>query len=194
MEKKLTLIALFAALTTVLFVLPSTMLSVGVPISATSLGIMLCGTVLGSRAGGLAALLFVVLVALGVPSMFGAVSGLGLFAGPRAGFLLGFPVAAFVIGLIVEKWRAPIFLTAFAASALGGIVMLYAIGIPVMGVMLGAEKAAGLVKDVPLYTTLPLPLALSALYVPGDLIKCVICALLTQTIARMRPNALLSRA
>lgn len=194
MERKLTLIALFAALTTVLFVLPSTMLSVGVPISATSLGIMLCGTVLGSRAGALAAALFVVLVALGVPSMFGAVSGWGLFAGPRAGFLLGFPVAAFVTGLVVEKWQAPIGLTAFVGAVLGGIVVLYLIGIPVMGQLLAADKAGAMFKDLPAYSALPLPLAMAALFVPGDLIKCVICALITRTIAQMRPGALLSRA
>ena len=194
MEKNLPHIALFAALITVLFILPNQMLTVGVPISATSLGIMLSGTVLGSQKGGLAALLFVVLVAAGVPSLFGAISGVGLFVGPRAGFLLGFPIAAFVTGLIVEKWRGNLGLVSLVAAFVGGVVVLYAIGIPVMAMMLSDEKLAGMFKDLPAYGKLPLPLALSALFLPGDLIKCVLCALITTTVAQMRPGALLSRA
>ena len=194
MDKNLPHIALFAALTTVLFILPSAMLSVGVPISATSLGIMLCGTILGARKGAAAALLFVVLVAAGVPSLFGAVSGLGLFVGPRAGFLIGFPIAAFVIGLIVEKWQGNLGLVSLIASAFGGIVVLYAIGIPVMATMLSDERLAAMFQDLPAYGRLPMPLALSALYIPGDLIKCVLAALITRTVAQMRPGALLSRS
>ncbi len=41
---------------------------------------------------------------------------------------------------------------------------------------------------------LPLPLALVALYLPGDLIKAVLAGLVTQALARMRPGALLSRS
>ena len=136
MEKSLTQIALFAALTTVFFVLPSVPLAVGVPISFTSLGIMLCGSVLGAKRGALAALLFVGIVALGVPNLFGAVSGLGLFVGPRAGFLIGFPIAAFVIGWITEKLTLPVGYATFFAALIGGVVVLYAIGIPVMAAML----------------------------------------------------------
>ena len=64
MEKNLTLIALFAALIAALGLLPAMMLPGGVPITAQSLGIMLCGTVLGARRGALAVLLFLLLVAL----------------------------------------------------------------------------------------------------------------------------------
>ncbi len=102
----------------------------GVPITAQSLGIMLCGTVLGAKRGALAVLLFLLLVALGLPLLSGGRGGLGVFAGPSAGFLLGFPVAAFVAGWIVEKWRAPVGIAAFAGAVIGGIVVLYAFGIP----------------------------------------------------------------
>jgi biotin transport system substrate-specific component len=47
---------------------------------------------------------------------------------------------------------------------------------------------------LPAYRNLSLPLALGALYIPGDLIKCGLAALITRTIAQMRPGALLSRA
>ena len=194
MEKNLTHIALFAALIAALGILPSMMLSVGVPISAQSLGVMLCGTILGSRSGGLAALLFVVLVAAGLPIAAGGAGGLGLFTGPRAGFLIGFPVAAFVAGLIVEKWRGPIGVVALVGAFIGGILVLYAIGIPVMAATLSEGSLAKMFASVPGYRKLPLPVALSALFLPGDLIKVVLAALITRAVAQMRPAALLSRA
>ncbi|MBD3766231.1 MAG: BioY family transporter, partial [Rhodobacterales bacterium] len=51
MERSLAQVALFAALTAVLGMVPQIMLATGVPITAQSLGIMLCGTVLGARRG-----------------------------------------------------------------------------------------------------------------------------------------------
>ncbi|MFN7599597.1 MAG: biotin transporter BioY, partial [Cereibacter sp.] len=85
MERSLTHIALFAALIAVLGLVPQITLAVGVPITAQSLGIMLCGTVLGARRGALAVVLFLVLVAAGLPLLSGGRGGLGVFAGPSAG-------------------------------------------------------------------------------------------------------------
>ena len=78
MEKSLTHIALFAALIAALGLVPKLDLMSGVPISAQSLGIMLCGTVLGARKGALAVLLFLGLVAIGLPLLAGGRGGLGV--------------------------------------------------------------------------------------------------------------------
>lgn len=180
MEKTLTHVALFAALIAALGLIPRIELIGGVPITAQSLGVMLCGTVLGARRGALAVLLFIVLVAAGLPLLSGGRGGLGVFAGPTTGYLIGWVAAAFVAGLIVQTWRAPIGITAFVGALIGGIPVLYAFGIPgtvlTTGVTL-TEAATG-----------------ALVFLPGDLIKAVVAALLTQTIARMRPGALLSRA
>ncbi len=179
MERNLAHIALFAALIAVLGFVPAVTLPFGVPISAQSLGIMLCGTVLGAKRGALAVLLFLALVAIGLPLLSGGRGGLGVFVGPSAGFLIGFPVTAFVAGLIVERWKAPLAIAAFAGSVIGGILVLYAFGIPGMALTLG--------KTLPEATLLALP------FLPGDLIKCTLAALVTRSIAQMRPGALLSR-
>lgn len=194
MEKNLTYVALFAALIAVLGLIPKIDLMVGVPITAQSLGIMLCGTVLGAKRGALAVVLFLVLVAAGLPLLSGGRGGLALFSGPSAGFLFGFPVAAFVAGLIVERWEARIGVSAFVAAVVGGIVVLYAIGIPVLAAQLSTESVGKMFAKLPTYAKMPLPVALSMLYLPGDLIKCVIAALVTQGIAQTRPSSLLSRA
>ena len=58
---------------------------------------MLCGTILGARAGrAKRPLLFLVLTALGLPLLAGGRGGLAVFASPSVGFLIGFPIAAFV--------------------------------------------------------------------------------------------------
>ena len=105
MEKNVALIALFAAVIAALGLIPKITLGFGVPITAQTLGVMLCGTVLGARRGTLSVLLFLLLVAIGLPLLSGGRGGLGAFATPSAGFLLGWPIGAFVTGLIVEKWR-----------------------------------------------------------------------------------------
>lgn len=180
MEKNLTHIALFAALIAVLGLVPKIDLAGGVPITAQSMGIMLCGTVLGAKRGALAVLLFLALVAIGLPLLSGGRGGLGVFAGPSVGYLIGFPIAALVAGLIVERWNTAIGVSAFVGAVIGGIVVLYAFGIP--GMALVMQK------------TLPEASALALPFLPGDLIKSALAALITQGIARMRPEALLSRA
>lgn len=180
MERSLTHIALFAALIALLGLIPKIDLISGVPITAQSLGIMLAGTVLGARRGALAVLLFLALVAAGLPLLAGGRGGLGVFVAPSAGYLIGFPFAAFVAGLVVEKWRVSVGVAAFAGAVLGGIVVLYAFGIPGMAVVLG--------KSLPEAALLATP------FLAGDLIKAALTALVTRTIAEARPGALLSRA
>ncbi|MFN3722526.1 MAG: biotin transporter BioY [Paracoccaceae bacterium] len=180
MERSLTHIALFAALIAVLGFVPQMTLPGGVPITAQSMGIMLCGTVLGARRGALAVLLFLSLVALGLPILSGGRGGLGVFAGPSVGFLIGFPIAAFVAGLIVERWRAPVLPAAIVGAILGGMIVLYAFGATGWALMLDKSLA-----EVQVFLLA---------FVPGDLIKAALTGLATQAIARARPGALLARA
>ncbi len=142
MERNITLIALFAALIAVLGLVPKLTLMSGIPITAQSLGVMLCGTVLGARRGALAVLLFLLLVALGLPLLAGGRGGLGVFAGPTVGFLVGFPLAAYVIGWLTSRLgKLPVGPAAGLAAALGGIPLLYIPGILGMMAMLDMSAA-----------------------------------------------------
>jgi biotin transport system substrate-specific component len=180
LERNVTHIALFAALIAVLGLVPRIDLAAGVPITAQSLGIMLCGTVLGAKRGALAVLLFLALVAAGLPLLSGGRGGLGVFASPSVGFLIGFPVAAFVAGWIMERTTLAPGFAATAAAVIGGIGVLYLFGIPGMSVML--DK------------TLPEAAHLAIAFLPGDIVKAGIAGAVTASLARMRPGALLSRA
>ena len=181
MERNLALIALFAALIAALGLIPKLTLGFGVPITAQSLGVMLCGTVLGSKRGALAVLLFLLLVALGLPLLAGGRGGLGLFVSPSAGFLIGFPIAAFVTGFIVEKWRAaPLALVSGVGSVVGGVIVLYVFGIAGLAIVLG--------KSIPEAALLVIA------FLPADFVKAILAGVITAALAKARPQSILSRA
>ena len=180
MEKNIAHIALFAALIAVLGLLPKLSLGFGVPITAQSLGVMLAGAVLGAKRGALAVLLFLLIVALGLPLLAGGRGGLGVFVGPTAGFLAGWVAGAFVTGLIVERWRnTPVVVVASVAAVIGGIVVLYGFGI--IGMALVLDK------------TLLESTALVVAFIPGDIAKALVTGLLTEALYRARPASILSR-
>jgi biotin transport system substrate-specific component len=182
MERNVALIALFAALIAALGLIPKITLLSGIPITAQSMGIMLCGTVLGAKRGALAVLLFLVLVAVGLPLLAGGRGGLGVFTTPWAGFLFGFPVAAFVTGVVVEKWRGKnLALIATVAAVIGGIGALYLVAVPYYMVM----KPAGLSEAL---------LTAMAPFMAGDLIKTVLAGVITGALYKARPASILSRS
>lgn len=167
--------ALFAAVVAALGLLPP--IPVGflpVPITAQSLGVMLAGAMLGAKRGGLALVLFLVLVAAGLPLLSGGRGGFGVFLGPTGGFALGFALGAFVTGWLAGRLpRAGSIPSLFAACTIGGIGAMYALGIPWLAVVAGLpiEKAA----------------AGSLVFIPGDLIKAGIAAFVAATVRRGYP-------
>ena len=173
--RDLAYIALFAALTAVLGLLPAVPVpAISVPITAQTLGVMLAGAVLGARRGFLALLLFLVVVAIGLPVLSGGRGGLSVFAGPSAGFLYSWPIAAFVTGLLTEAfWRRFNLAWALVATLIGGIAVVYAIGIPFISVF----------SDTPLSTAF----TGSMVFVPGDLVKAVGAAVVAVAVRRAYP-------
>ncbi|MCI5051753.1 MAG: biotin transporter BioY [Simkaniaceae bacterium] len=120
-------IALFAALMAALGVAPLFMVPlIGVPITAQSMGVMLAGGVLGSKRGALSMTLFLTMVAIGLPLLPGGRGGFVVFAGPSAGFLVSWILGAYMTGWLLEnsRWHP------FLCCLFGGIVCVYAIGIP----------------------------------------------------------------
>ena len=76
------------------------------PITLQTFAVLLSGAVLGMRRGFLAVLLYVVAGAAGLPIFSGGAAGLAVLTGPSAGYLLGFPLAAGMCGLISSAFPA----------------------------------------------------------------------------------------
>ncbi|SDR30472.1 biotin transporter BioY [Pseudovibrio sp. Tun.PSC04-5.I4] len=182
-DRTLVQVAFYAALIAALGLVPPINFAFvgGVPITAQTLGVMLAGIMLGPVRGGLAVALLLFLVALGLPLLSGGRGGIGVFYGASAGYLVGWIVGAMVAGLVMNLTRKlNVLASAVLAGVIGGIGMVYLIGIPVV-----AYKV-----DISLQAS-----ALGALvYIPGDLIKVGLAAVIAQTVARGLPSALLSRA
>ncbi len=168
-------IALFAAIIAVLGLVPAIPIPfLPVPITAQTLGVMLAGAVLGSWRGALAVLVFLALVAIGMPLLPGGRGGIAVFMGPTAGFLFAWPIGAFVIGWLMERYgRDGAFIPAFLSSIAGGIVVIYVGGIAWLA----------LVAGVPLWTAATGSMA----FVPGDLIKAVAAASVATSVHRVYP-------
>ncbi|MEW7009154.1 MULTISPECIES: biotin transporter BioY [unclassified Lentilitoribacter] len=173
--RDIVLIALFAAITAVLGVFPPLTLPViSVPITAQTLGVMLAGGVLGAKRGALSMVLFLVLVAVGLPLLSGGRGGFAVFFGPSGGFLIGWIFAAYCIGMMIDKfWNKLNYFSAFVACFTGGIVLLYLIGIP----------------WVAFAAKIPLSKAFigSMSFVPGDIIKTAIASWVIVTVAKSYP-------
>ena len=166
-------IAVFAALIivlgTVMVPLPG-----GVPITGQTLGVMLAGLVLGSRRAPLAILLVLALAAIGLPVLAGGRGGLGVFAGPTAGYLFGWVAGVVVIGLIAHAgrfawWRAAL------GALVGGILVVYLFGVPVQA------WTTGIPLDVTALSTVA--------FLPGDLIKAALATVLAVALHRAYPRA-----
>ncbi|PWF25204.1 biotin transporter BioY [Corticimicrobacter populi] len=174
--RDIVLIALFAALCVVLSLVPPVPVPlIPVPVTLQTLGIMLAGLMLGPWRGLLAVALYVLLAVVGLPVLPGGRGGMGVLMGPTGGFLLGMLPGAFVTGWLAQRlpasgatWRA---LGGQAvASLMGGVVVVYALGAPwlalVTGMGLGKAIAAVLV------------------FIPGDIVKCVLAALAAVRVRR----------
>ncbi|WP_167757785.1 MULTISPECIES: biotin transporter BioY [Deinococcus] len=172
--KDIVYIALFAAIMAALAVIPPVMLGTGVPISSQSMGPMLAGAILGARRGALSMLLFLVLVAVGLPLLVGGRGGAGVFAGVTGGFLVSWPIAAYLIGLLTERyWHRLSVPLALAIIFVTSVVVMYGIGNAWLSIAapmsyLKATLAAG-------------P------FLPGDFVKALLTAVIAVTVKRSYP-------
>lgn len=167
--------SLFAAMVAALGLLPPIITPLTpVPITAQTLGVMLAGSILGAKRGGLSLVVFVFLVAVGAPLLAGGRGGLGVLFGVTGGYVLAWPVAAFVTGLLVEKFWNRMNVGYFILfNVIGGILVIYASGITYLSIYTGTPWGAA---------------AYSALiFIPGDLIKVVLASLIATQMSRVYP-------
>ncbi len=96
-----------------------------VPFTLQTLMIMLAGLVLGSRDGALSQVAYLSLIAANLP-VDTRMMGVAAFAGPTAGFLVGFPVLAYVCGWLAERGGNRLWVRWLAGIV--GTLVLYAFG------------------------------------------------------------------
>ncbi|KGF16964.1 MULTISPECIES: biotin transporter BioY [Corynebacterium] len=174
--QSLVYIAAFAALIIVLGAVSIPVGAVGVPIVLQNMGIALAGMLLGWRRGTLSVVLFLAVGLIGVPNLAGFRTTLSALPGTTVGYLVGYIVAALVIGLLTE--RRPrgngAMIGLFTAAGLVGVLVQYLFG--TFGLMVRAEMGfvEALLVNVP--------------FIPGDIVKVVVAALIAAPVLRAFPD------
>ena len=142
-----------------------------VPVTAQTFGVLVVGGALGFRRGMLAAALYLLVGAVGLPVFADRAGGLDTFASmgpggiafaPTGGYLIGFVLGAGIVGRLAELgWDRSVAGTAAAFTI--GTSLIYAIGLP----WLAASLGVGLREAVDLGL---------APFLLGDALKIVVAA------------------
>lgn len=170
--KQLVLSAVFAALTAA-----SAFLRIpagGTYVTLPVLFVVLSGMLLGPGWGAMSQLVYVALGLLGLP-IFTEGGGLSYVLKPTFGFLLSYIPAAFLVGLIVQKWGSALWKLLLAGLA--GVVVFYAVALPYVY----------LIQNLYLGNPLPvskLMMGYCVIFLPFDAAKVLAAALLS---ARLLP-------
>ncbi len=118
-----------------------------VPYTLQNLGILLVGGALGQRRGGLAALLYVALGIIGLPFFAQGRGGLSVITGATGGYLVGFLLAAALVGRLAELGWDRRLGGAIAAMLLGTIV-IYSVGVPWLAISTGLSASAAIASGL----------------------------------------------
>jgi biotin transport system substrate-specific component len=132
-----------------------------VPITGLTLGVLLVGSLLGSRLGWASMFLYLLMGVVGLPFFAGGEAGWQHVQGATGGYLLAAPLAALLVGWLAERgWDRRVATTAL--SMLLGNTLIYLVGVAWLAVLIGLQAA--IVKGL-------LP------FLVGDLIKIGIACL-----------------
>ncbi len=132
-----------------------------VPLTGQTFAVLLVGATLGSKRGAASMLFYTILGAFGLPVFAGGASGMAYLTGATLGYLVGFVVAAYLIGMLAERGLERNLRTSLFPFLLGTVV-IYLFGAGWLAILFGVEKA----------------LALGVLpFLIGDVIKMILAAL-----------------
>ncbi|MCI1881241.1 MAG: biotin transporter BioY [Sporolactobacillus sp.] len=151
--RSITLIALFVAVMIAFGAIPTLVIPfVPVPFTFQMLGVMLVGSILGAKRGFVSMLVFIALVAAGMPVLSGYHGGLGVLLGPTGGYVLAWPLAVLVIGWLIDrttdsKWNV----VQYYLAIFLGILLIYLIGVPWFALYSHIAMGVAVAGNVPLF-------------------------------------------
>ncbi|MFK8079983.1 MAG: biotin transporter BioY [Granulosicoccus sp.] len=144
-----------------------------VPMTLQTLVVLCLGMVLGPRLGAAAVLAYLAQGAMGLPVFAGTPEkgiGIAYMLQHTGGYLVGFVVAAFVVGLLAQRRWDRSMLTTIAAMLIGNAI-IYAFGLFWLGTLIGWDKPVLALGMTP--------------YLLGDLAKILIAAAVLPTLWKM---------
>ena len=180
--RAITLCGLFAALTAIGAFIKIPLPPPLVPFTLQFLFCALAGVLLGSKVGALSQLIYVLVGLVGIP-VFTEGGGLHYVVKPTFGYLIGFVLGAYVIGLCVEKFKEINFKNLFIASLIG-LIVVYVLGVVYMYMIYNFYIGNEMGVWVAVWGG-----AISC--APGDILICIITAIMgVKMIPALRRNRL----
>lgn len=155
-------VGLFTAVIAVMAQL-SIPMPLGVPMTMQTFAITLAAVVLGAKLSTYSTLIYIFLGAVGVPVLANFSGGLAKFIGPTGGFLISFPLMAFIIGFGTEHRKK--FKGLFTIGLILGTVVNYIVGTAMFCLLTHSTVAVGFAGCV-------------APFIPTAIIKAVLAAVL----------------
>ena len=112
-----------------------------VPITGQTFGVLLVGAALGSKRGALSLVSYLSMGIVGLPFFAGGAHGWNIVIGATGGYLIGFVIAAYVIGLLAERGLERSLRTSILPF-LVGTVIIYVCGVAWLMLVLGSVTKA----------------------------------------------------
>jgi biotin transport system substrate-specific component len=138
-----------------------------VPLTGQTFAVLLVGSSLGALRGLASLALYLWLGVAGAPIYADGRHGWSIITGASGGYIVGFVLAAAVVGYLAERGWDRRFSSAVGAMLTGNVI-IYAVGLPWLAVVLDTDLEKTL--EFGLYK-----------FVPGDLLKLYLAAALLPT-------------
>jgi biotin transport system substrate-specific component len=145
-----------------------------VPMTLQPMAVLLVGGLLGAPLGALSMILYLAMGAAGLPVFTPTVPLLGIarLVGPTGGYLLAYPVAAWVVGrLLSPGWQPRVNWYRAAVAVFAGLVLIHLGGLAQLAILTGNISAAARFGTVP--------------FLLGDLLKI---AVLVPVLTKLAPT------
>jgi biotin transport system substrate-specific component len=175
--RNMILAALFAAL---LAISGQIAIPIGpVPITLQTMMVLLVGAILGSRWGTISVFVWILLAAVGAPVLSGGTGGIGILFGPTGGYIFGFLITAFLVGLTIERLgrnKQVAWWQLLLVFLIGSVVIINVIGFPWFLFVSHLPFSMDIFNKV------------FVVFLPGDIVKVVLATILTFSLYRAMPS------
>lgn len=139
-----------------------------VPITLQVLFVLLSGLILGARLGFLSQLAYVAMGAVGLPVFAELQGGFAVLYGPTGGYILAFPIAAYLAGLFAERFGRKGLLIGSAI----GVGVIYLLGWLRLSLFLGGDFKRALFLGV-------------TPFLPFDAIKAAVAVVVAERVRKV---------
>jgi len=174
-----TLVAGFALFTALMAQVSIKLSFTPVPITGQTFAVLASGAILGSKLGASSQLLYLVM-GLFLPFYAEGTSGVKVATGTTGGYLVGFIIASFIVGLMAEKQNDRTVYGAFASFVVGSAIIY------TLGALWLAHKL-----NIPVTGPMNEPNAIAygvAPFLVGDFLKAMFAGALLPTAWKLLPT------